>query len=320
MVHSMNRISDKQIYVLTGATSGMGLELVKKLRDNPKIHIIAGARSKSAAARIKQVFDPERLEIFTLDLMSQSSVHQFAQNVRKFLGESKIEGIALNAGLQILTASKKTEDGVDETFAANHLGHFTLAHLLLDCVADGARIVSTASGTHDPNDKLATRFDFRGGIFNSAEAVASGELGLDGSEVQLGMDRYATSKLCNILFTREMVKQTKELGKKVKFIAFDPGLMPGTHLARDRPAVVKFVWYNILPKLQPILAHFGVGISLPHKSADSLRKLLTGEFITKTGDYIEFSMKPAPTSEDAKSAEHARDLYEMSSKLTHVAL
>ena len=148
----MNKVTNKEIYVLTGATSGMGLQLAKKMRANPKIHIIAGARSASSAARIKKVFDEKRLTIFTLDLMSQSSVRKFAQEVKNFLGDSKIEGIALNAGLQILTGTKKTEDGVDETFAANHLGHFTLAHLLLDCVSDGARIVTTASGTHNPED------------------------------------------------------------------------------------------------------------------------------------------------------------------------
>ncbi|MBL1420021.1 MAG: SDR family NAD(P)-dependent oxidoreductase [Alphaproteobacteria bacterium] len=316
----MNKPADKEFYLLTGATSGMGLELAKKLRDNPKIHIIAGARSESSAKRIKAAVNPERITVFTLDLMSQRSVHKFADQVQSFLGDAKLGVIALNAGLQILTASKKTQDGVDETFAANHLGHFTLAHLLIDCLADGARIVSTASGTHDPNDKLATRFDFRGAIFKSAKSVASGDLGLEGSEIQLGMDRYATSKLCNILFTREMAKRTKELGKNVKFIAFDPGLMPGTHLARDRPAIVKFVWYNILPKLQPILAYRGVGISLPHKSAESLRKLLTGEFITKTGDYIEFSMALAPVSIDAQSDEYAKDLYDVSAKLAGVTL
>lgn len=316
----MNKLANQEIYVLTGATSGMGLQLAKKMCDNPKIHIIAGARSASSAARIKKVFDEKRLTIFTLDLMSQSSVRNFAQEVKKFVGDAKIEGIALNAGLQILTGTKKTEDGVDETFAANHLGHFTLAHLLLDNVADGGRIVTTASGTHNPEDTLASRAGFRGAIYKNAKTVASGDLGLEGDDVQLGMDRYATSKLCGILFTREMAKRTQEMGKSVKFIAFDPGLMPGTDLARDRPAVVKFVWFHVLPRLQPILAFFGVGISLPRKSANSLRKILTGEFATKTADYVEFSMKPAPATLEAQSAENAKDLYDTSAELAKITL
>lgn len=191
---------------------------------------------------------------------------------------------------------------------------------VLDCVSDGGRIVSTASGTHNPEDTLATRAGFRGAIYKNAKTVASGDLGLEGSDVQLGMDRYATSKLCGILFTQEMAKRTQKRGKSVKFIAFDPGLMPGTDLARDRPAAVKFVWFHVLPRLQPILAAFGVGISLPRKSANSLRKILTGEFITKTGDYFEFSMKPAPMSKDAQSAEYAKDLYDTSAEMVDVAL
>ncbi|PHR94147.1 MAG: hypothetical protein COA69_00690 [Robiginitomaculum sp.] len=314
----MSEAASKEFYVLTGATSGMGLELAKKLHSNPNIYIIAGARSGISAARIKAVTENDRLSVLALDLMSQSSVHKFAHEVQGILGEHKLEGIALNAGLQILTPAAKTEDGVDETFAANHFGHFTLVHLLMESLAKGARIISTASGTHDPNDKLATRFGFRGGIFKNAEAVASGDLGLDGSDVQQGMNRYATSKLCNILFTREMARRTREREKHINFIAFDPGLMPGTHLARDRPAKVKFIWYHVLPKLQPFMAARGVGISLPHKSAESLRKLLTGEFSAKSGDYLEFSMKPAPISTDGQSAEYAKDLYDTSVKLASI--
>lgn len=314
----MNEVASKEFYVLTGATSGMGLELAKKLHKNPNIYIIAGARSEASAARIKAVTDNDRLSVLALDLMSQSSVHKFAHEVQNILGEHKLEGIALNAGLQILTLSVKTEDGVDETFAANHLGHFTLVHLLIKNLVDNAHIISTASATHLPDDKLATRFGFRGAIFKTAKTVALGDLGLSGSDVQLGIDRYATSKLCNILFVREMAKQTKKLGKNIKFIALDPGLMPGTHLARNHPRKVKFIWYHILPKLQPLMAARGVGISLPHKSAESLRKLLTGEFSVKSGDYIEFSMKPAPISIDAQNNEYAKDLYDTSAKLAKI--
>ena len=61
------------------------------------------------------------------------------------------------------------------------------------------------------------------------------------------MDRYATSKLCNVLFTHAMAARVPAAA--ARFIAFDPGLMPGTGLARDRSAPERFGWSYVMPLL-----------------------------------------------------------------------
>lgn len=298
-------------YLVTGISSGIGLQLAKQLMSEPNVHIITGVRSKASEEKLnEEFFGSVNLHIFSLDLSIQKSVRDFAERVIQFLGGDKLNGLALNAGIQRTAARDTTVDGLDDTIAANYVGHFALFHFLREHLDVDAKIVSTASGTQDPTLKLATSFGFRGGIFTSPELVLSGDLGVDGSEKQLSMDRYATSKLCNIMFTRELAKRTAESPDNIKFIAFDPGLMPGTELARQNPAGLKFAWHHVLPKLQPVFALFGLGVSLPKLSAKTLKKLLTGEISANSGDYIEFTTKFAPESEIASDAEKCKALYD----------
>jgi protochlorophyllide reductase len=213
-------------FLLTGATSGMGLEAARALARDPARQVIAGARRPGAAAALRAAVPAERLTLLELDLGSLASVRRFAAEVRQRLSEGRLAGIACNAGLQLVGPTRRSPEGHELTFATNHLGHFLLVHALLDLLAPGAPVVSTASGTHDPEDRLARRFGFRGAIFPDASSVARGELDLKVGGKQAGMDRYATSKLCNILFTYDMAVRVP--AERARFLAFDPGLMPGT--------------------------------------------------------------------------------------------
>ncbi|MGB0919757.1 MAG: hypothetical protein ACPG06_00975 [Alphaproteobacteria bacterium] len=159
-------------------------------------------------------------------------------------------------------------------------------------------------------------FGFRGGLFPSAARVAVGDLS-DGevSGAQQGMDLYATSKLCNILFMREMAGRTR-----TRFVGFDPGLMAGTGLARERKGVEAFGWKYILPALQPLISLFGVRMSRPKKSAATLTKLLLG----RAGDipggaYKDFALREAEISADAQDKEKAADLYQVSCRLSGIS-
>ncbi|MBC8050034.1 MAG: SDR family NAD(P)-dependent oxidoreductase [Chitinophagales bacterium] len=215
----------KSIFIVTGGTSGIGLEVVRTLA-KPSHRIIVGARRPNTATELRKA-GGDSLTILPLDVASLQSVRFFASSVRHLLeSNDRISALACNAGMQAGKSMKMSEDGVELTFATNHLGHFLLTHELLPFLEPGAAVISTASGTHDPQDKLAARFGFRGGIFPSAQRVASGDIDNSVSQKQQSMDRYATSKLCNILFTMEMARRIPS--SVARFIAFDPGLMPGT--------------------------------------------------------------------------------------------
>jgi NAD(P)-dependent dehydrogenase (short-subunit alcohol dehydrogenase family) len=65
----------------------------------------------------------------------------------------RIDALVLNAGLIRADVDAGTVDGYEPTFAVNHLAHYLLLRLLLDRLADGARVVQTTSGTHDPAER-----------------------------------------------------------------------------------------------------------------------------------------------------------------------
>jgi NAD(P)-dependent dehydrogenase (short-subunit alcohol dehydrogenase family) len=302
------------IILMTGATSGLGLDTVKQLAQRSKIDIIVGVRNLQRVHQLRKTLPKERLTILPLDLTSLASVRDFTTAVIKHLGDQQLSAMALNAGIQITTGLEKTVDGYECTFASNYLGHFLLVSLLLSKLTANATVVSTASSTHNPKDMVSRLFGFRGGFFTSAEAVVNGILDDSVSQQQQCLDRYATSKLCNILLTYYMARRIPST--QVRFFAFDPGLMPGTELARDRGIAERVAWKYILP----VLRWFVPGVSSSKQSAIALSRLLIKPALTSTtGMHFDYRLQQTSTSEDSRREDLQQALYDMSVKLTGVA-
>ncbi len=281
-----------KFFVFTGATSGLGLEAARQLADSdPANFIIAGVRQPSIASALRAAIAPEQLLLLELDTSSLKSVRSFAAKVASELGENKIHGMALNAGVQIVSGNQQSVDGFELTFATNVLGHIVLFDLLVPNLAATSVVVSTASGTHDKDHKLAKPYKFYGGYFPSARDVSIGKVSDSTDNAQMGRDRYATSKLCNILFTNAMARKFGENGPR--FIAFDPGLMPGTELARDQPTALRLAWKTILPTAARLID----GASTAKQSGAMLAQLLSQtHHSVGTGLHIEFTGKEIPSS------------------------
>ncbi|MDX2264734.1 MAG: SDR family NAD(P)-dependent oxidoreductase [Hyphomicrobiales bacterium] len=303
-----------RIFVVTGATSGLGLEAVKSLCENPTHHVLVGAREPNKATALAALVRAGQVRVIPLDTSSLKSVDRFADAVTDEIGpDGRIAGLANNAGLQIF-GDELSADGYDMTFAANYLGHFKLTHLLLDRLAPGAAVVTTASGTHDPNDRLARRFNFRGGLFPNAAAVATGTLSSDGDVAQTGRDRYATSKLCCVLMTKEMARRVP--AGRARFIAFDPGLMPGTNLARQFPAPVRFAWHKVMPAM----ARVWPGVSSASQSGAALAKLLSDKNLAPgTGLHMDYGLRHTNPSRDAQREDLMAELYAFSRQAIETA-
>ncbi|MFM2421653.1 MAG: hypothetical protein RL291_183 [Pseudomonadota bacterium] len=297
--------------LVTGATSGLGLEACRSIARQPEVTIIAGVRQPQASRDLKATVPADRLVLFPLDLVSFGSVRDFTRQVREWIGPSgSIDAIACNAGLQVTNGLNFSADGFELTFAVNHLAHFLLVDGLFDRLAPGGAVIFTASGTHDPKDKLARLFGFRGGLFPSAEAVSRGALDPKAKEKQLGLDRYATSKLCAILYTYEMARRVD--AARARFIAFDPGLMPGTGLARDRSAVERFGWSYVMP----VFARALPGASTTPTSGAALARLLVEPSLAPgSGLHFDFNLRQTQTSPDTRREDWARDLFALSDKL-----
>lgn len=280
-------------FIITGATSGLGLVAARELASkHPEMRILVGARSPKSAEALHNAVPKDQLWISPLDTSSLRSVRQFSDAVITELRGANIDGLALNAGAQFVNVTDPTEDGYDLTFATNVLGHISLFRALEKSLSGTSVIVSTASGTHDENNSIARRSGFRGSFFPSANAVARGDYSTDVGQRQAGMDRYATSKLCNVMFTYAMARHFGENGPR--FIALDPGMMPGTGLARDHSKAAQIAWKTVMPALAKLLN----GASTPEQSGSLLADLLAREVFSEgTGLHIEYTRKEISSSD-----------------------
>ena len=288
-------------HVLTGATSGLGLHVARMLARDSSVHLIVGARSPDRADALIRAVPTERLSILPLDLADLASVGAFAARAK---ASGPFASILCVAGLQETGAPSLTRDGVETTFAANHLGHVALVEALRVDLRPGGIIVTIGSPTHDPSDRLARRFGFRGAVATTPDRVAAGDLGRSGTDAQRALDRYATSKLCAILHARHLATLLPQGAGRA--YSLDPGLIPGTGLARERGALERFAWAYVLPHLRHVVS----GISTPDRSARALVDLATGRTDAPSSAYLEFTGRPAPRSAAAEDDALAAALFE----------
>ena len=286
--------------IITGATSGLGLECARALLHNdPSWHVVLPARDIGRGAHaIRQLAEPERCTVMPMDLGSLASVRAFVDDVRAAT-LPPLHAIVCNAGVQV-THIEWTEDGVETTFGVNHLGHFALIQGLLGALARPARIVVVSSGTHDPT-KHTGMPDPR---YTSAAELAHPHAEQSADD---GRRRYTTSKLCNVLFAYEL---DRRLGEDVTVNAFDPGLMPGSGLARDYPPLQRLAWRYLFPALRVL-----PGVRSTRTSGRYLAALVNdARFDDVCGQYFD-GLRPVKSSAESYDRDKALDLWETSEAL-----
>jgi NAD(P)-dependent dehydrogenase (short-subunit alcohol dehydrogenase family) len=291
--------------IITGGSSGLGLECTRALlRSDPSWHVVLPVRDAGRGAEaVRQLGEPQRCTVMPMDLASLTSVRAFVDNVRAAT-LAPLHAIVCNAGLQV-SGTEWTEDGVEMTFGVNHLGHFALVQGLLDELTHPARIVVVSSGTHDPSKH--TGMPDPG--YTSAAEIAQPRADRPAD----GRRRYTTSKLCNVLYTYELDRRLDHGGQGVAVNAFDPGLMPGSGLARDYPPLQRLAWRYLLPALRVL-----PGVHSTRTSGRNLAVLANdARFDGVTGKYFD-GLKPIRSSADSYDRDKALDLWETSERLvTH---
>jgi len=243
--------------LVTGATRGLGIALVRALNEHDDVTLALGVRDLDAGRAIAKTL--RRAEAVAIDTGSLASIRAFTSR-----WDRPLHALVNNAGLQVTDGDSFTDEGIETTLAVNHLGPLALALGLLPRLRGGS-VVGVGSGTHNPDNTSARLFGFRGGKFTSVEALTRGET--DGTNDQArGRNRYATSKLLTTVTAIELARRTSI----ARFATFDPGLMPGTGLARTAPWYARAVWSSVLGWVAPLMDD----TSTPETSARSLAKLL----------------------------------------------
>lgn len=226
--------------VMTGATAGLGAVAAQQLGALPGARLIVGARAGGA---------PMGAEVLPLDLASLATVRTFAAALAQRLGDAPIDTLVLNAGGQRSDVAARSADGFELTFATNHLAHHLLLRLLLPRLGDGARVVITTSDTHDPAEKTGVPPPRHADARLLAHPEQDGRR--DASPRTAGLRAYSASKLCNLLTARALAASPEAAARHLVVTAYNPGLTPGTALARHHGWAVRRLVWPLLPLALP---------------------------------------------------------------------
>jgi NAD(P)-dependent dehydrogenase (short-subunit alcohol dehydrogenase family) len=266
------------VVVLTGATRGIGRAAAVELaRQGVELALVGRepARVQEVAQEAEASGGGAPIHGHVADLTLMSDVRALAAELGQ--RHEHIDVLANNAGA-LFANRQETPEGFERTFALNHLAPFLLTNLLRDRLA-GGRLVTTASDAHE-----------------------SGRLDLDDLQSEksfAAMRVYGTSKLCNILFTRELARRAPELHAN----CFHPGVVR-TGFGKNENGIWKVLTTLGAPFFRS-----------PERGARSLVWLaLSEEGGALSGEYVEDEKVSSP-SPQAQDDELARGLWERSADL-----
>lgn len=272
-----------QVYLVTGATDGIGLITAQELARTGAQVVVTGRnpeKGAAAVARIRAATGNEAVAYLNADLSSQAEVRRLAAD---FLGRyDRLDVLINNAGGSFLRR-QLTVDGLEMTFALNHLAYFLLTHLLLDRIkaSTPARIINVSSGAH-----RNAEIQFENLMLERGYGV---------------MKAYGQSKLANVLFTYEMARRLAGTGVTIN--AVHPGLV-ATNIGRNNGVLVR----TVLSLIQR-------NARTPEEGAETSIYLATAPELTGvTGKYFK-DKKDIATSTASYDEAAARRLWEVSEAL-----
>mmetsp|Transcript_5045 Transcript_5045/g.18376 ORF Transcript_5045/g.18376 Transcript_5045/m.18376 type:complete len:391 (+) Transcript_5045:156-1328(+) len=231
--------------LLTGGSRGIGFEAAAKFLEQGHTLLIP-CRSAERCAETERnlrsrVPNTGSIKTLTCDLASLQQVKDFCAAAKQEM--PVIDRLILNAALQFTGAKEivRSGDGLEMSFAITHLAHFLMAQELLENMSPTGSIVVTASEVHDPESPGGKQgSDAKAGSLEGLERVLAAkeraepipDVLIDGSPFE-GDKAYKDSKLCNILFVKEMQRRLTEQGSNVEIKCWGPGLVPSTGLFRS---------------------------------------------------------------------------------------
>jgi len=259
--------------VITGGTSGIGEVAAETLaKKGARIVLVARDKSRGDAtlARLRESAPDGTHSMYVADLTRLAEMKRVAAQIAD--QEPQIDVLINNAGA-LFSTRRLTEDGLECTFALNHMAYFVVTEGLRERLSatKSARVINTASNAHQ-----GATLDFDD--LQSAKSFAA-------------LKAYGRSKLCNILFTRELARRLHGTG--VTANCLHPGFVATRFADQSGRLLSRLVW----------LAKF-FAIS-PAKGAETIVYLASSPEVAETTGQYFYNCRPAtpsPSAQDDRSA------------------
>jgi retinol dehydrogenase-12 len=218
LIAGKGRYLEGKVCIVTGATSGIGKETARALAHQGGTLILMGRNPDKTVATVEELrreADNPKIEYLLADLSSQDEIRCLVQEFKNH--HNRLDVLVNNAGGFFLWRQESV-DGIEMTFALNHLGYFLLTSLLLDTIVASApaRIINVSSGSH-----LRATMNFQD---------------LQGRRSYSGPRAYGQSKLANVLFTYELARRLNGAGVTVN--ALHPGFV-ATNIGSNNGWIVR---------------------------------------------------------------------------------
>lgn len=273
-----------KICLVTGGTGGIGRVTAQALAQKGATVVVVARNSQKAEKVVRQIREQTgnpQVDYLIGDLSVQSDVRRVAETFRARY--NRLDVLINNAG-QYFWKRQLSKDGIEMTFALNHLAYFLLTHLLLDMLIASApaRIVNVSSVAH-----LGARLNLKD---------------LQNKHWVFGWTVYGRSKLANLYFTYELARRLKGTGVTVN--ALHPGFV-ATNFGRSNGGI-----FDLIFKIGQIAA------ITPEQGAQTSIYLATSpEVEGVTGLYFR-KCKPIPSSPVSYREDIARQLWQVSEEMT----
>jgi protochlorophyllide reductase len=318
----------KSTVIITGASSGVGLQAARSLAQTGQWHVIMACRDipKTERAARDLGMSPDHYTIMRLDLASLDSVRQFAKMFRES-GRS-LDALVCNAAvyMPLLKEPKYSPDGYELSVATNHLGHFLLCNLMLEDLKKSGnpepRLIILGTVTANPKElggkiPIPTPPDL-GDLKGFEQGFKAPIAMINGKAFKPGK-AYKDSKLCNMLTMRELHRRYHE-ATGITFSALYPGCVATTALFRDS--------YPLFQKIFPwFQKNITGGYVSEELAGDRLAEVVAKPEYNKSGVYWSWGNRQKAgrasfeqeVSNEASDDGKARRLWELSAKLVGLA-
>lgn len=278
--------------LITGSTSGIGKEIAIGLAKMKANVVLVGRKKARCEATLEEIKrnpsidtnNKNRISYLLADLSSQASIHQLA---KEFLATYERLDVLLNNAGVFLPKRFTTVDGIEYTFAVNHLAPFLLTNLLFERIkaSSPSRIITTSSVAHRGAHINFDDLQFERRRYNGVKA-------------------YGQSKLANILFTKELSRRSN--GSGVTSNCFHPGAVR-TNLVQSGPWYYRLIW--------AIISAFFVS---PRRGADTAIYLASSSEVEGISGKYFVKRKEVTLSDLADDYDAAVRLWKISEELTGI--